>query len=522
VLNRALTRVRQIGAMSKTAARHSAAYELGLTLSAQGRHLEAIEQFESALGERPDDPHVLFALGNTARALDMARPAEEFYRRVLAQDPGRLEALINLANLLRAEGQSEAAKALLLPALARDPDSAELWLTLGSIYRETGDAERAQSHYREALTRRTDYPAALANLADMLSDAGNSAEALELYDRAIRREPKNAQARLNRAILHLQAGELKEGWRDYAARVHVPGKVPVAEHKIARWTGGSLKRTRLLVTAEQGIGDQLMFASMIPELAARAAAEGGSVVLECEPRLQSLFARSFPGVTVHPWDIDTRGGGMRARYGWLKAAGGANAAIEMGSLPKLMRGTLDSFPKQNAFLKPDTMENVLWAGFLASAGNGPFIGLCWRSGKTGGHRAVQYAPLEAWAAFIARLPGTLLSVQYDAPDAEIEALERMSGRTIFVPPGLDQKIELDRTAAMLSSLDAVVSAPTAVSWLAAGAGVDTYKILYDNSWTSFGQSYEPFGPTCMCMMPRTRGDWADTFDKTLSLITARL
>ena len=101
MLNRALTRVRQIGAMSKTAARHSAAYELGLTLSAQGRHLEAIEQYERALGERPDDPHVLFALGNTARALDMARPAEEFFRRVLAQDPGRLEALINLANLLR-------------------------------------------------------------------------------------------------------------------------------------------------------------------------------------------------------------------------------------------------------------------------------------------------------------------------------------------------------------------------------------------------------------------------------------
>ena len=67
---------------------------------------------------------------------------------------------------------------------------------------------------------------------------------------------------------------------------------------MAAWTGGSLKKKRLLVRAEQGVGDQILFASLIPDLAARADAEGGSVVLECEPRLVPLFARSFPGVTV--------------------------------------------------------------------------------------------------------------------------------------------------------------------------------------------------------------------------------
>ena len=148
-----------------------------------------------------------------------------------------------------------------------------------------GDAERAQSHYREALAAQDRLSGRTCQSGRHAGRRRQHAEALELYDRAIKREPKNAQARLNRAILHLQAGNLKEGWRDYAARVNVPGKVPVAEHKLAAWTGGSLKRTRLLVTAEQGVGDQLMFASMIPDLAARAAAEGGSVILECEPRL---------------------------------------------------------------------------------------------------------------------------------------------------------------------------------------------------------------------------------------------
>ncbi len=60
---------------------------------------------------------------------------------------------------------------------------------------------------------------------------------------------------------------------------------------------------------------------------------------------------------------------------------------------------------------------------------------------------------------------------------------------------------------MLSSLDAVVSAPTAVAWLSAGAGVPTYKILRDTSWTSFGSTSEPFAPSCACIMPSVPGDW---------------
>jgi tetratricopeptide (TPR) repeat protein len=498
------------------------AYQQGLKLSQQNRHADAIVQYEQALAAKPDDVRVLFALGNTARVLGMPKPAEGFFRRVLAQDPARLEALVSLANLLRSQGQLAAAEALLAPALARDPDAAELWLTLGSTYREMGERTKAAEHYREALARQPNYAPALANLADLLADDGETEEALVLYKRAVAREPDNAQARLNRAVLHLLQGNLKDGWRDYAARLKIAGKVPVPEHNLTRWTGGSLKRTRLLVSAEQGVGDQIMFASMIPDLAARAAADGGSVVLECEKRLVELFARSFPGVTVHPCDLETKGGVTRARHGWLKQAGGANAFTEMGSVARYLRGGVDAFSNDNPFLVPDSMAMAQSSAMLEQTGCGPYIGVCWRSGKAGGGRALQYAPLEAWAAFIAKLPGTVISVQYDAREDEIEQLSQMSGKPIVMIDDLDQKNELDRTAALLASLDAVVSAPTAVSWLAAGTGVDTYKVLYDTSWTAFGQAVEPFGPSCELMMPDTRGDWAGVFDKTLARISARL
>ena len=183
------------------------AYATGLKLSSQGRHAEAITQYEQALAQEPGDTRVLFALGNTAQVLGMADAAQQFYRQVLCIEPARLEALVNLANLLRAKGQFDAAIALLEPALARAP-GAELHVTLGSAYREKGQDDAAIGHYRAALAIQPHYAPALANLADMLCDAGDRQTARTLYDAAIRCEPKNAQARLNRAILHFQNGDL--------------------------------------------------------------------------------------------------------------------------------------------------------------------------------------------------------------------------------------------------------------------------------------------------------------------------
>lgn len=495
-------------------------YREGLRLSREGRHSQAIERFEAALRREPDDTRVLFALGNTARALGLAVLAEEFFRRVLTLEPDRIEALVNLANLLRANGDPKAAEALLNPALAHAPDTPELWLTLGSVWREMGDTAKAETHYREALSRRPDYPEALGNLADLLADHGELDVALALYGRAIERDGKNAQARLNRAMLHFLKGDLKEGWRDYAARLSVPGKAPMREYRLPAWTGGPLRKTRLLVAAEQGVGDQTMFASVIPDLAVRAAEEGGSVILECEPRLVTLFARSFPGVKAMPSDMESRGGTVIAHYGWLKSIGGANRAVEMGSMPRFLRGDHSQFPAPHAYLVPDAGEKARRKNWLAAEGEDPAIGICWRSGKSGSLRNLQFAPLEEWGRFLSDIRGRIVCAQYGAAMEEIAELEKISGRTIIVPPGLDQKLELDRTCALLSALDAVVSAPTAVSWLAAGAGVPTYKILYDTSWTAFGSDREPFAPSCRVMMPDAPGRWSSVFAKTLAALNA--
>ncbi len=497
-------------------------YEAGLSLAAQGRHADAISRFEEALKRAPNDGRVLFALGNTARAIGHGAAAEKFFRQVLAADPDRTEALVNLGNLLREAGRCGDAIALLKPAVERMPQSAELWLTIGSACRELGDTERAAIFYRQALDLERDYAPALGNLADLLADDGAVAEAHACYDRVLKRDPHNAQARLNRAILYLSQGDLKHGWRDYEYRLKLP-KALYYTHGLPKWEGKTWRKgARLLVTVEQGLGDQIAFASVFSDLARLAQRHEGRVIAEVEPRLVALFARSFPDIAVHPCDVEARGGIKTARYDWLKTVGGADMAIAQASLPGILRRTLEDFPKTPTYLTPDPAMQAPWRSWLTAQGPGPRVGLCWRSGIVTGLRGLQYAPLSAWAAFARDLPGTLVTLQYDARDDEIAELSRASGRVIHVPPKLDQKQEIDRTAAMMSCLDAVVSAPTAVSWMAAAQGVPTYKILYNNSWMSFGTEGEPFAPATRCIMPKTKGDWADCFRQTLLGITPTL
>jgi hypothetical protein len=364
----------------------------------------------------------------------------------------------------------------------------------------------------------------LGNLADLLADGGALDEALAHYGAVIAADPENAQARLNRAILFLCRGDLASGWRDYEYRLRLK-KSPLRSHTLPRWNGVA-RDIALLVMAEQGIGDQIMFASLIPELAAVFAEQGGRLILEAEPRLVALFARSFPGVAVMASTMETRGGTTYAAYDWLANMGPVDGAVALGSLAQSLRPRLADFPARaphRAYLAADKNETRDWRRWLrGQSGQGPFIGLCWRSGNVEGLRKAQYAPLDAWAAFAARTEGTLISLQYDSAPAEIDAVERAAGRKILVPPGLDQKLEIDRTAGLIASLDAVISAPTAVSWLAAGLNIPTLKILFNNSWTSFGTDYEPFAPAARSMMPAQRGDWADAFAKASEALKAML
>ncbi|HXJ01058.1 MAG TPA: tetratricopeptide repeat protein [Micropepsaceae bacterium] len=486
-------------------------YADGLAAAGEGQHLDAIAHFQRALQKNPGDSRALLALGNIAMAVGHAAVAENSFLRALEQEPDQRDVRVNYANLLRSQGRTDEAIALIKPALERNPKDIELWLTQGATTRQAGDRKMAEIFYSEALRLSPGHAMALRNLGELLLERGARDEVRALCEEVLAREPEHPQARFNRAILFLLKGNLDQGWHDYEYRLHIKEQAIVADHGLTQWNGTRKEGLRLLVTTEQGIAEQMMFASLIPELAALLARNACRVILEAESRLVPLFARSFPGVCVRPAALQSQDGQLFAHYDWLKSCGGADAAIAIGSLAHRMRQALSDFPGRPSYLIADASEKAAWLEWLRAQGEGPFAGLCWRSGKAAGTRSPHHAPLEVWANFIRDLPATPVSLQQDASAEEIATLERLSGRSILVPPNLDQTSEIDRTAALIAALDAVVSAPTSVSWIAAGLGVPTVKILSHPSWTTFGCDYEPFAPAARSIMRTQTGDWADAF-----------
>lgn len=504
--------------MSKTAENY---YQQGLALSAEGRHSDAIAAFEQALRQTPNDVRVLFALGHTADALEMTAAAEKLYRQVLTHSPGQLEAVIALANLLRRQGRYSEANALLVRQLKTSPDAPELWLTLGSVWREFGDDDKAMQLYRKALHLKPGYVQALGNLADMFADQGAIAEAFKFYQLLLMQEPKNVHALFSRALIFLSRGRCEAGWLAYDARLKLPG-APIANHNLPKWNGRFRPDLRLLLSMEQGIGDQLMFTGLVPEFAARAEMEGSRILLACEPRLAPLLARALPRVQVIAVPTTLRGGHTYADYHAMKAlpqTEHANCFLELGSLPRLAGHSPQSKPL-SPFLKPDPAELEKWRSWLQSMPR-PWVGICWRSGKLGGLRTRQYAPLAEWGAAIRDFPGTLICAQYAATAGEIAKLESLSCQKIMVPPDLDQKQEVDRTTALLAALDVVVSAPTAVVWQAAAAGTEVARIQEVPSWTQLGTNTESFS-ACVrsCTAPKP-GNWTGAFAAAQEIISTK-
>lgn len=482
-------------------------YDRGIAALEAGDLANAVAALEQALAAQPGDAATLYALGEAASRLGLHQAAARFFRETLEADPSRHEATIRLSRSLSAMMRHGDAIDALREALGRAPEQAGLWLALGNAVREMGDTDNAITFYREALRLNPESVEAAGNLADLVFDAGDVTAALMLYDDAVERAPDNAQLRLNRALARLAKGDVEAGWRDYEYRLRIPGRVIERRGAPPRWDGSPRDGRALLVMQEQGVGDQIAFASFIPQLLA-----DGPVVLDCEPRLQAMLARSFPGVSVRGQTIRREGATLSADYSWSDAA----LSVDLASLPHLCGGR----PRDpRPWLTPDAAERARWQDWRDGLGDKLAIGLSWRSGLKGGLRDSQYAPLARWAQFAAKLDATLVMAQYGAEPDEIATLEALSGKTLVIPPALDQREELDRTAAMLSTLDAVVSAPTAVASISGALGIPTFKALHYRSWTSLGADREPFLPEIVCVTPDHAGQWRLVFERILTRLT---
>jgi Flp pilus assembly protein TadD len=467
---------------------------LGKVLLQQGRPVEAEAAYRRCLELAPQDVE---ALGNLGYALGEQRRPEEAkacYRRALALRPDLAEIHHNLGNLLRDERSFEEAEACYREALRLRPDYAKAHVNRGVALLAAGDLERALRSLEEGVRLQPASAEAHSSLATAYQTRGRLDDALAEYEAAIRLRPDYAEPHWNRALQLLLRGDYARGWPEYEWRWRVPSfHSPLPGTSKPRWDGGPLEGRTILLWAEQGLGDTLQFVRYAPLLKAR----GARVVVQCQPQLVPLLSRT-PGID--------------RLLGWDDPAPDGDVWVPFMSVPALVRTTVETIPAEVPYLFADPERVGHWRRQLAAV-PGFKVGIAWQGNTQHGwdrHRSVPLAHFEP----LARVPGVSLVSLQKGPGSE--QLQELAGR--FPVLGLGDLVDqaagaFTDTAAVLRSLDLVISVDTALAHLAGGMAVPGWVPVHvapDWRWL-LGREDSPWYPSLRLFRQAELGNWQGVF-----------
>ncbi|WP_049974155.1 tetratricopeptide repeat protein [Azospirillum sp. B4] len=496
---------------------------LGSARQAHGRLDEAAVHYRRALALNPGLVVAQVNLGKVLKDLGDLDAAAAHLRHALSLEPGNADALNNLGALLQAQGRLDEATACLRQAVTLAPDDADAQLnlsrllagdilvrdpgllrqalshaerardlrpghaatldTVGTILQRLGRLDDAARHYRQALALTPGDAEIVYNLGTTLQALCQQDAAADLYRQSLALDPNQVDARFTLGLIQLAAGDLVAGWAGYETRWRTRQMAPHwRPFPMPQWRGENLRAKRLLVWGEQGLGDEVMFGSLLPDLRARVAAEGGQLVVECEPRLVGLFGRALPGVVVRA---------PSSGLGKVPVVTDVDLHLPMGSLPALLRPGLADWTGA-PFLTARADVAASWRDRLATFGDGVRVGICWRSGILRGDRSGAYTSLADWRPLLT-LPGVIpVTLQYSATEAEIRPVEQDLGITLHRWPDLDLREDIEGLAGLMTGLDLVISAPTAVGELAGALGLPCWRVGTNTDWSGLGTAARPW------------------------------
>jgi tetratricopeptide (TPR) repeat protein len=514
--------------------------KITVTLSEPQGALAPVADIEQALREAVAD----LQQGRRARAAKLLR-------RVLAQAPQHAEALRLKGLIALQENLHAKAEAALAEALALEPAHAVAWSNLGLAVAGQRRHDEALRHYERALALAPDFADAHGNRGLSLNALRRFDEALAAYDRAIALapghgdawrnrgvclnnlnryddavasydraetlQPEDAAARWNRCLVRLITGDFAAAWPDYRWRWRVrqsradPARPPfwlgdrtTAVRRLPQdvpcsytppfWDGGRTDRS-LLVWPEQGVGEQIMFASILAEARARV----GAMTLALDPKLQPLFRRAFPDCRVIGVEEAGRGDG------W-------DYQLPMGDLLNLFRrGSADFLRRRRAYLHADAQRRAALRREIAPAGR-RVIGLSWfsRNEEFGPQKTLSPAALGPLFA----LPGLrFVDLQYGDTSQARADIERHFGVVLHRPASVDPWRDLDGLAALADACDVVVTISTAVAHLAGALGKTVLLMLpYSQGRYWYWQATREdslWYPDVRIFRQHKAGDWSD-------------
>src|SRR5687768_318330 len=246
------------------------------------------------LEENPQDADALHLLGAIARDTGRLNFSAEVLRQAIRLNDSVAVYHFDLALTVNRLDQLELALTHFCRAAELKPDYQDAVVNVGTVLHRLDRPEEARVWFERALTLDPRCSITHYNLGNIWQGLGKLDEAKRCFDRAIELVPGFAKAHWNKSLCHLLAGEFADGWREFAWRQKA-GEVTIDHYPQPRWQGGSSAQKTILVHAEQGLGDEILFSTCLPDLIEHA----GRVIVVCEARLAPLFARSFPRARIH-------------------------------------------------------------------------------------------------------------------------------------------------------------------------------------------------------------------------------
>lgn len=467
----------------------------------------AIEVLERAVAANPNDPDVYLILGNLALEMNMLDQAIKLFKIVTTLIPGEPVGYNNIATVMREQERLDEAIAYLQDILPMFPENAALWNTLGTIVSGRDGLEAALPFYEESLRLNPKMGKTLSNLARGYEVAGRFEEAVDMGKRAVKADPEATEPHVVMGTAYLSLGELERGWEEYEWRQHY--RRPEATRFVLdapRWQGQDLTDKTVVICPEQGIGDEILYASCIADILDQPA----QCLIGCDPRLVPLYERSFPDATV---------GGYRdvflnaARYRdlpFVRASGATpDYFIEIASLGKFFRKQLTNFPEPgDGYLSPDPERVAFWKERLDSLGPALKVGIAWRSGRQTTERNIHYTSLMDWTPIFS-VPGvTFVNMQYGDCEDELKAAEDAFGITIHRWDDIDLKNDIDDATALTKAVDLMIGPTIAPANMALSVATELWLLARKRPHWSFGMpDRSPLGPSHFFLYDDAETGW---------------
>jgi tetratricopeptide (TPR) repeat protein len=504
---------------------------LGLALMQTDRQADAIKHLDLAHRLEPTNAEVLVHLGLALVQKNHLKAAHKRFQMALELDPSKVQARLNLGLVDARRGAWQSAIGHFQLAIAQKPDFAEALHNLALAFRHVGELDQALSAAEELTTHHPRQAHHWILLAELRLNGGQIEPSQLALARALELDPGNPNIYLTQAALyaaqrqyadaqgvlttalvlsrdnpdiqlemgHLQLllGRLATGWDLIEARKNVTHS-PVRRFTLPEWRGEDISGKSLLVHAEQGLGDTIMFAHCVPDLLGRIS----DVVIEVSTKLAPLFSRSFPTATIvgrDPQAVD---------MDWLqRLSPSVGYQIPIGSLPKHFRREPDQFPDHAGYLKADPERVAYWRERLGNDGR-PVVGLAWQGGLLHTGRKQRSFSLHEWGAQLRDFPVRWVSLQYGESAAQEAANAVHQGLNLSHWP--DTLKDQDDVAALTCALDSVVTVCSTQAHLTGALGRPGWVLTPFNPNWRYGAEGETmlWYPSLRLLRQTAPGDWS--------------